>query len=51
MYSSRNSNIKYVGSTIKCIDFKSFYYTINLNIFSLFAGFKDFDYMFISMYY
>ena len=33
-YSSYNSNIKYVASTIKYIDFESIHYTINLDIVS-----------------
>ena len=43
MYSSHNSNIKCEDSTIKCIDFESFYYTINLNVISSF----DFNSMFL----
>ena len=45
MYSSHNSNIKYVDPTIKCIDFKSFHYTINLDFVSSFVVFSDFDFM------
>ena len=33
-YSSYNSNIKYVGSTIKCIGFELIHYVINFNIVS-----------------
>ena len=33
MYSNHNNNIKYVDSTIKYIDFESFRYVINLNVF------------------
>ena len=44
--SSHNSNIKCVDSTIKCIDFELFYYTINLDVVSSFEVFNDFDYMF-----
>ena len=32
-YSSHNSNIKCVDSTIKCIGFESFHYVINLDVF------------------
>ena len=32
MYFSHNSNIKYIDSTMKCIGFESFHYTINLYI-------------------
>ena len=49
-YSSHNSNIKCVDSTIKCISFESFHYAINLNVVLFFMVFNDFDYMFISMY-
>ena len=50
-YYSHNSNIKYVDSTIKCIDFESFYYVINLDIVSSFVVFSDFDSILLSMYY
>ena len=50
-YSSHNSNIKYIGSTIKCIDFESIHYAINLDVVSSFVVFSDFDFMFLSMYY
>ena len=49
-YSSHNSNIKCVGSTIKCTGFESIHYAINLNIVSSFMGFNDFDSIFLSMY-
>ena len=49
-YSSHNSNIKCVDSTIKCICFEWLYYAIKLNVVSLFVIFSDFDYMFLSMY-
>ena len=49
MYFNHNSNIKCVNSTIKCIGFESFHYTINMNIISI--VFNDFDSMFLSMYY
>ena len=50
-YSGHNSNIQYVNSTIKCIDFESFYYAINLDVFLFFMIFSDFDSMFLLMYY
>ena len=50
MYYSHNNNIKYVDSTIKCIDFESFHYAINLDVVSFFMVFNDFDYMFLLMY-
>ena len=50
MYSIHNSNIKCVGSTIKCIDFESIHYVINLDVVSSLMVFRDFDYMFLSMY-
>ena len=49
MYFSHNSNIKYIGSTIKCIE--SIRYAINLDVVSFFMIFSDFDFMFLSMYY
>ena len=49
-YSSHNSNIKCVDSTIKCIGFESFRYAINLDVVSSFMIFSGFDYMFLSMY-
>ena len=39
------------GLNYQMINFKSFYYAINLDVVSLFVGFNDFDYIFISMYY
>ena len=51
MYSSNNSNNKYVGSTIDCVGFKPIHYTIDLDIVSSFMVFNDFDFTFISMYY
>ena len=36
MYSTYNSNIKYIGSTIKCIGFELIDYVINLNVVLLF---------------
>ena len=50
-YSIHNSNIKYVDSTIKYIDFESFYYVINLDVVLSFMVFNDFDYVFLSMYF
>ena len=50
MYYNVNSNIKCVYSTIKCIDFESFYYVINLDVVSSIVVFNDFNYMFLSMY-
>ena len=49
-YSYNNNNI-YVDLTIKCIDFQSFHYAINMDVISSFVDFSDFDYMFLSMYY
>ena len=46
-YSNHNNNIKYVDSTIKCIGFQLFDYTISLNVVSSFVVFSDFDYMFL----
>ena len=46
MYSSCNSNIKCVGLIIKCMNFESIHYTINLDAISSFMDFSDFDYMF-----
>ena len=51
IYFSYNSDIKYVGSTIKCIILEPIYYTINLNVVSSSMIFNDFDFMFLSMYY
>ena len=48
-YYSHNINIKYVSSTIKCIDFESIDYA-NLDVVSSFMIFSDFDYMFLYMY-
>ena len=50
MYSSHNSNIKYIGSTIKCIGFGSIHFAINLDDISSSMVFSDFNYMFLSMY-
>ena len=51
MYSSHNSNINCVDSTIKYIDFKLFYYIINLDVVLSFMVFNGFVYMFLSIYY
>ena len=51
IYFSYNSDIKCVGSTIKCIILEPIYYTINLNVVSSSMIFNDFDFMFLSMYY
>ena len=50
-YFSHNSNIKYVDSTIKCIEFDSFHYAFSLNIVLLFMIFNGFDFIFLLMYY
>ena len=49
-YSSHKSNIKCVGLIIKCIDFESIHYTINLDVVLLFMVFSDFDLMFLLIY-
>ena len=49
-YSSHNSNIKCVGSTIIYIGFELIHYAINLDIVSSSMVFTDFNYMFLSMY-
>ena len=41
--------IKCVDSTIKCIDFQSFYYVINLTVILSFMIFNKFDYMFFDI--
>ena len=48
-YSNNNNNIKYIDSTIKCIGFESFHYTINLDI-SSFMVFNDFNSIFLTIY-
>ena len=50
MYSIHNNNIKCVESIIKLKGFELIHYIINLNVVSFYMIFKDFDYMFISMY-
>ena len=49
-YSSHNSNIKCVYSTIKCIGIELFHCANNLDVVSSFVVFSDFDYMFLSLY-
>ena len=49
-YYSHNNNIKYMGSTIKCIDFELIHYVINLDVVLSFMIFRDFDYIYLSMY-
>ena len=51
IYSSHNSNIKCIDSTIKYIGSELFYYAINLDVVSSIVVFNDFDYMFLPMYY
>ena len=48
-YYSHNSNIKYVDTIIKCIDFESILYPINLDTVSSSMIFNDFDYIYISI--
>ena len=50
-YSSDNSNIKCVGSTIKCISFEPIHYTISLDIVSSSMIFNDFDSIFLWTYH
>ena len=50
-YSSHNSNIKCVESTINYVDFQPIHYTINLDVISSFMIISEFDYMFLLMYY
>ena len=49
-YSSHNSNIKCVDSTIKCIGIESFHCVNNMDVVSSIMVFNDFDYMFLSLY-
>ena len=49
-YYGHNSNIKYIGSTIKCMDFEPIHYAINLDAISSSIIFSYFDFMFLSMY-
>ena len=48
---NHNSNIKYVGSIINYRSFESIHYIINLDIISSFIIFRDFNYIFLWMYY
>ena len=50
MYSSHNSNIKYVDLIIKCKGFESFHCAINMDVVSSFVALNDFDSMFLSIY-
>ena len=50
MYFGHSSNIKCVNSTIKCICFEFYHYTINLNVVLSFMVFSGFDSIFLSMY-
>ena len=49
-YSSHNNTIKPAGLTIKCIGFDPIHYAINLDVFSSFIVFNDFDFIFLSIY-
>ena len=49
-YFSHNNSIKCVDSTIKCIDFESIHYAINLDVVSSLMVFSDFDFLFLLMY-
>ena len=51
MYSSYNSNVKYIDSTIKYKDFELFRYTINFDVVSLFIVFNNFNFIFLSIYF
>ena len=44
-YFSNNRNIKYVGSTIKCIGFELIHHAINLNVIPFSMVFRDFNFM------
>ena len=44
MYYNYNSNIKYVSLTIKRVNFESIFYAINVNAFSTYMIFSDFDF-------
>ena len=50
MYYSHNSNIKCVGSIIKCKGFEPIGYAINLDVVSSSMVFSDFDSMFLYLY-
>ena len=47
MYYSNNNNIKYIGSIIKCKNFESDHYTINLCVISSFMVLNGFNYLFL----
>ena len=47
---SHNSNMKCVGSTIKCISFEPIHYVIILDIVLSLMVFGYFNFMFLSMY-
>ena len=49
-YSNHNNNIKCVSLTIKCIDFETIHYVINLDVILSFMIFSDFDSMLLSIY-
>ena len=49
-YYSHNNTIKRVDLTIKCIGFDPIHYAINLDVFSSFIVFNDFDFIFLSIY-
>ena len=47
MYSSHNSNIKYIGTKIKYVGFKLIHYAINIDTFSSYMVFSKFNYIFL----
>ena len=49
-YSIHTSNIKCIGSTIKCVIVELIHYTINLIFVSSFMILSNFDSIFLSMY-
>ena len=50
-YYSYNTNIKYIGSTIKYLDFEQIHYAINLNVVSFSMVVSNFDFIVLLMYY
>ena len=50
-YSSYNTNIKYIGSTIKYLNFERIHYAINLNVVSFSMVVNNFDFIVLLMYY
>ena len=50
-YFSYDGIIKGIDLTIKCIDFKSFYYVINRANVSFYMVFSNFDFMFLWIYF